>query len=72
MANRSLSVKSDSGNITGADYDDETLDLVVHFRGGDYLVSDVSTLEAQGFEDASSATQYYNSNLKNSHVVTKV
>lgn len=72
MAQKTLSLAA-SSNISGATYDPETLDLVVTFKGGQsYVVSDVSTIEAEGFESASSAGRYYNENFRDSHVVSKV
>lgn len=70
MAQRRLAL-APSSNIVSGEYDDETLELVVAFKGGSYIVSDVSTSEAEQFESASSAGKFYNEYFRNGKVVTK-
>lgn len=71
MAERKLNLPA-SSTIVGATYDPETLDLTVQFKGGTYVVSQVSTIDAEAFEQAESVGKFYNSNFRNSHVVTKI
>jgi hypothetical protein len=65
MAPRDISFSSESGNITGISYDDETQDLTVVFsHGGTYVYSSVPEETAMGFESAPSAGGYLNSFIK--------
>lgn len=65
MAERDISFNSESGNITGIVYDDETQELTVTFHhGGEYAYHGVPEETAMGFESAPSAGQYLNSFIK--------
>jgi lysyl-tRNA synthetase, class II len=65
VALRDISFSSESGNITGITYDDETQELTVNFaHGGKYLYHDVPEETAVGFESAPSAGGYLHSFIK--------
>lgn len=69
---KALQHVSGSGNIKGVEFDVDTQTLIVHFKGGDYKVTGVDEETALGFEGADSATQYYNSSIKDHFVVSRI
>ena len=64
MAERDIGYSSESGNISGISYDDETQDLTITFGSRVYVYHNVPEETALGFESAPSAGGYLNSFIK--------
>lgn len=59
-----IDFNSESGNILSIKYNLATQSLFVEFHNGLYRINDVPLSIAKGFEGASSATRYYNDQIK--------
>lgn len=72
MAMKTLQHVSTTGNVRKVDYDPDTQTLLVTFKGGTYKAEGVDEDTALGFERADSAGTYYNQNIKDQYVISKV